>query len=61
MGLFVLPLGDTPRKNVEEAIANLNLYLEHSTDDEPLQCSYLLNFAKSCIEAAEHKLKEEKN
>ena len=56
MGLFVLPLGDTPRKNVEEAIANLNLYLEHSEYDGDMD--YLLGFAKSCIEEAEKKIKQ---
>lgn len=58
MGLFALPLGDTPRKNAEEAIANLRLYLENSTDEDPEKGSYLLYFAKSCIETAENKLKE---
>lgn len=58
MGLFALPLGDTARKNVEEAIANLNLYLENSTED-PKQGSYLLYFAKACIESAENKLDAE--
>lgn len=56
MGLFALPLGDTPRKNVEEAIANLNLYLENSKYDGDMD--YLLSFAKSCIEEAQNKIKK---
>lgn len=61
MGLFALPLGDTVKKNVEEAVANLNTYLSNYSENDPLKGSYLLYFAKSCIDAAENKLKEEKN
>lgn len=56
MGLFVLPLSKTARGNVEEAIANLNLYLENSQFDGDMD--YLLGFAKACIEEAEKKLKQ---
>lgn len=60
MGLFALPLGKTVKENVEEAIANLNIYLEDYSEEDPLKGSYLLYFAKSCIETAENKLKEKK-
>ena len=56
MGLFALPLSKTARGNVEEAIANLNLYLENSKYDGDMD--YLLNFAKSCIEEAQNKIKK---
>lgn len=60
MGLFALPLGKTAEENVKEAVANLNIYLENYSEEDPLKGSYLLYFAKSCIEAAENKLEEKK-
>lgn len=57
MGLFALPLSKTARGNVEEAIANLNLYLENLKFDGDM--TYLLSFAKACIEEAEKKIKQE--
>lgn len=58
MGLFALPLSKTARGNVEEAIANLNLYLENSKYDGDMD--YLLGFAKACIEEAEKKIENKK-
>lgn len=56
MGLFALPLGNTAKINVEEAVTNLNIYLENYSEEDPAKLSYLLYFAKSCIEAAENKI-----
>jgi hypothetical protein len=56
MGLFALPLGKTAEENVKEAIANLQLYLEHSE----YKADYLLGFAEACIQEAKKKLEEKK-
>lgn len=57
MGLFALPLSKTARGNVEEAVANLNLYLENSQYGD---FSYLLGIAKLCIQEAEKKIEKGK-
>ena len=56
MGLFVLPLSKTANGNVEEAMANLRLYLDESRNDGDLD--YLLNFAIACIQEAQLKIKQ---
>jgi len=55
MGLFVTPEGKTYQENVREAIANLNLFLNHSPDK--YDNSYLLGFAEFCIIEAKKKYK----
>lgn len=53
MGLFVLPLSEDIKGNVDEAIANLELFKEDGCQP---RSHYLLGFARSCINAAEEKL-----
>lgn len=43
MGLFCAPTGNTKKKLAQQAIANLNLYLEEKNGD------YLIDFAISCL------------
>ena len=56
MGMFALPLSGTAKGNVEEAMANLRLYLEESKYDGDLD--YLLNFAIICIQEAKKKIEK---
>ena len=48
MGLFVAPTGTNKKKLAQQAIANLNLYLEEKDGE------YLIDFAISCL----NKMKE---
>lgn len=57
MGLFALPLGKTPKENVKEAIANLELYLEYSNGSNDM--TYLLGAAEHCIQEARKKIDAE--
>lgn len=43
MGLFVAPTGTNKKMLAQQAIANLNLYLEEKDGD------YLIDFAISCL------------
>lgn len=53
MGLFVLPLGDTPEENVLCAEANLRIYWEDPEDN-----GFSLGFAISCLKKAQEQITE---
>jgi hypothetical protein len=59
MGLFALPDGDHYRDDIQCAIWNLKIFLEHDKDDSHPE--YLLDFAEAGIEKAKKKLEAIEN